>query len=112
MKKLGCLFVLLVVGGILVATNPSHQDHVTAVRQALNEQKLTDLGIDANYLAIGQGLLGKEQMDRLLGKFVVRNNYYIFSLTQIDLGPERKTVGLGIGTKVWLFDRLLTQNQE
>lgn len=112
MKKLGCLFVLLIVGGVLVATNPSHEAHVVAVREALKEQKLAELGIDANYLAIGQGLLGAEQMDRLLGKFVVRNNYYIFSLTQIDLGKDRKTVGVGVGSKVFLIDRFLTQSKE
>ena len=112
MKKLGCLFVLLVLGGILMATNPSHQAHVDAVRTALKERRLADLGIDADYLSIGQGLLGAERMDALLGKFVVRNNYWVFSLTQIDLGAERKTVGIGIAGHVWLIDKLLTEQSD
>lgn len=106
MKKLGCLFILVVLAVAMFVTNPSEQQHVDNAFQILKERRLDDLGINADYLTIGQGLLGKEQMDNLLKKFITRKNYYFFSLTKIDLADKERTVGIGIFGHIFTIDDL------
>ncbi|MEG0601913.1 MAG: DUF4359 domain-containing protein [Mucinivorans sp.] len=90
----------------MCATNPSQEQHIDNAYRILKERHLDDLGINADYLTIGQGLLGKEQMDNLLKKFISRDNYYLFSLTKIDLGDKTRTVGIGLLGHIFTIDDL------
>lgn len=108
MKKLGCLFILVVLAGIMYTTNPSQSEHVDKARQMLKERRLdSSLGLNPDYLTIGEGLLGKKQMDSLLDKFIKRENYYLFSLTQIDLAGDVRTIGFGIFGHIFSIDKFL-----
>lgn len=107
MKKLGCLFMLVVLAVAMFITNPSEKEHIDNAYKVLKERKLESIGINADYLTIGEGLLGKQKMDGLLKKFIVRKNYYLFSLTQIDLGGDIRTVGFGVFGHIFSVDKLL-----
>lgn len=92
----------------MYATNPSEQQHIDNARQMLKERRLdSSLGVNPDYLTIGEGLLGKKQMDSLLDKFIKRKNYYLFSLTQVDLGGRVRTIGLGVFGHIFSVDKFL-----
>ncbi|MEG2728158.1 MAG: DUF4359 domain-containing protein [Mucinivorans sp.] len=97
---------MIVIAVVMCATNPSQEQHIDNAYRILKERHLDDLGINADYLTIGQGLLGKEQMDNLLKKFISRDNYYLFSLTKIDLGDKTRTVGIGLLGHIFTIDDL------
>lgn len=96
MKKIGCLFVFVVLAVVMFVTNPSEESHIDNAYKVLREKGVEKFGIDVNYLAIGEGLLGKEQMDGLLSKFITRKNYYIFSITEVEYGGQQHSVALGV----------------
>lgn len=91
----------------MFVTNPTEQQHVDNAYSILKERKMESLGINADYLTIGEGLLGKEKMDNLLKKFITRRNYYVFSLTQIDLGGDERTVGFGVFGHIFTIDKFM-----
>lgn len=96
--------VLLAV--VMFVTNPREQQHVDRAMQALKDRKIEGLGLNTDYLTIGEGLVGKDKMDELLKKFITRKNYYLFSLTEIDLLGDKRIVGLGIFGHIFSIDDL------
>lgn len=101
MKKLGCLVIFVVLGVVMYMTNPSQKEHIDNAYKILREKGIEKFGINANYLAVGEGLLGKEQMDELLSRFITRDNYYLFSITQIEYTGRQHKVALGIFDHFW-----------
>lgn len=101
MKKLGCLVIFVVIGFAAWLTNPSKQQHVDNAYSVLRAQGVENFGIDPSYLAIGEGLLGKEGMDSMLGSFVKRRDYYFFSLTQVNILGRSHYVSLGLFGRMW-----------
>lgn len=101
MKKVGCLFVFVVLAVLMFVTNPSEQAHIDNAYTVLREKGMDKFGINSDYLVVGEGLLGREQMDDLLKKFIKRKNYYLFSVTEIDLMGEKHNVALGLFGRLW-----------
>lgn len=98
------LFRLAILAGICYVayiTNPSEEEHIDNAYKILKESEVEDFGVNADYLAVGEGLLGKEGLNNLLGKFIVRKNFYLFSLTEIDIRGEKSIVALGLFGKMW-----------
>jgi len=91
MKKALIIFVLL---GGLYFSNPSIEDHQLAVKESLIElyKPSKQLAIFADIAAYG-----------LASITVKRNDYYIFSLTEV----KGATIGLGVLNHVFVFDRQL-----
>lgn len=101
MKKLGCLVIMIIVGIIAWVTNPGDQAHLDNAYKVLKEQGVDNYGIDPAYITIGEGMLGKKGMDGLMKSFVKRKDYYLFSLTQVDIMGDKHYVALGLFGKMW-----------
>ncbi len=96
MKKLGCLVIFVVVGFFAFKFNPTKEEHAQNAVKLLKEIGVENYGINKDYLAIGEGLLGKERMEDLMGKFITRKNYFFFSLTAIDVEGDEQIIALGL----------------
>jgi hypothetical protein len=95
-----------VVLGILIASNPSLQDHRIAVKSKVNkiiDNELSSKGSND----VGNSLLGKfaflvgnaaiaEFVDDIVRENVNRKNYLLFSLTSIEYKGDSKVVGVGV----------------
>ncbi|MFI3287496.1 MAG: hypothetical protein R3Y61_03370 [Rikenellaceae bacterium] len=95
-KRLFKIAIVLGICYVAYITNPSEEEHIDNAYKILNESGIEDFGVNSDYLAVGEGLLGREGLNNLLGKFIVRKNYYLFSLTEIDLKGEKSIVAVGL----------------
>ncbi len=119
MRRLGCLVIFCLIGFIAYKTNPTEQEHIDNAYKILKENGVEDYGINSDYLTIGEGLLGKDKMDKFLDNFIQRKNYVLFSLTEVDLNGQKETIALGLFGKMWnigdmvdLVDRITTWTEE
>ncbi len=101
MRKLGCLVLVVVFCYIAYSTNPTEKEHIENAYSVLKEHGIDNYGINSDYLTIGQGLLGKEQMDVFLENFVHRRNYLLFSLTEVDINGNKEIIAIGLFGKLW-----------
>ncbi len=101
MKKIGCFVIFLLFAVIAYLTNPTEDQHIEKAYQILREQGVKNFGINSDYLAIGEGLVGKDNMNEFMSKFIKRKNYYLFSLTEVDINGIEQIVGIGLFGKVW-----------
>lgn len=106
MKKLGCLVVFAIIAFFAYVSNPSEEDHVEYTYALLKEQGIDNLGINPDYLVIGEGLLGKDNMSGFLKKFISRKNYLLFSLTEVHFRDTPQTVAIGAFGKIWSISDL------
>ncbi len=101
MRKLGCLVLLVLFGYIAYNTNPDKEMHIENACEILKESGVENFGLNSVYMSIGEGLLGKDRMQSLMSKFIVRKNYLFFSLTQIEIDGDEEIVALGMFGKMW-----------
>jgi hypothetical protein len=106
MRYLVVIIISVVVLGILIASNPSLQDHRIAVKSKVNkiiDNELSSKGSND----FGNSLLGKfaflvgnaaiaEFVDDIVRENVNRKNYLLFSLTSIEYKGDSKVVGVGV----------------
>jgi hypothetical protein len=106
MRYLVVIIISVVVLGILIASNPSLQDHRIAVKSKVNkiiDNELSSKGSND----VGNSLLGKfaflvgnaaiaEFVDDIVRENVNRKNYLLFSLTSIEYKGDSKVVGVGV----------------
>jgi hypothetical protein len=106
MRYLVVILISVVVLGVLIASNPSLQDHRMAVKSKVNriiDNELSSKGSSD----IGNSLLGKfaflvgnaviaDFVDDIVRENVSRKNYLLFSLTSIEYKGDSKIVGVGI----------------
>lgn len=62
-----------------------------------------------NYQATSAGiglLLGSSLIDKVIDGYIDSENFYLFSLTKINVDGDNKTIGLGILGKVFISDKL------
>ncbi len=97
---------LIITGFIilaLMATNPSIEDHREGVKKMYKEKLQKDNRDGNENLAsqIGSGI-GMMIGDGLINKMVSRENYLLFSITEITLDGKTKNVGIGILGQVFV----------
>lgn len=94
MKK--ALIILLALG-ILAATNPDVRDH----RDAVKQQIATATGQNP------EAFVFDALVSTSLKRVVYRQNFIIFSLTQIHTSGSTHTIGIGMCTKVFIYKHSL-----
>jgi hypothetical protein len=107
--KRNILIVLIVFGGILIATNPSEQNHTNKVKSVFNETLENETEIDTSEYSGAQELgksFGTLIAQNAIQNNVSRNNYIFFSTTKY----LENTIGYGILGNVYLseefYDRI------
>ncbi len=92
---------------VLAFTNPDASAHRAKVRDVVMENASREIGeTDAKntFQALGQSI-GMQMGVNIINKAVTVDNFYLFSLTQMNTRYESRTVGLGILGKVFLFEK-------
>ena len=122
MRYLVVILVSVVVLGVLIASNPSLQDHRVAGKSKVN--KIIDHALSSKGSNdFGNSLLGKfaflvgnaaisDFVDDIVRENVSRKNYLLFSLTSIEYKGDSKVVGVGILGNVMIssqFDNAIYQ---
>ncbi|WP_312207928.1 DUF4359 domain-containing protein [Epilithonimonas hominis] len=109
------IFFSTIVLITLIITNPSEQNHVEVVKSKLKvafKKKMTKemLSDESNSLeSVGNGLgilLGDTFIDKMTDGFVSRNNYFLFSTTNVEYKDQSKMIGLGILGNVFVSDKI------
>jgi len=102
--------VCLIIFVALLITNPSNEAHKSAVKDKIEQElsKLNDGKIFKKTLISGvvKNLIG----DIFLDNIVTRNNYVIFSTTQLATTNKTTTVGFGILGFVYIPDSETIKN--
>jgi hypothetical protein len=114
MKK-NILILVVVFGVVLVATNPSEQNHTNKVKSVFNETLENDIAIDTSEYSGARELgesFGKLIAQNAIQNNVSRDNYIIFSTTKyLD-----KTIGYGFLGNVYLseefYDKIESKEPE
>jgi hypothetical protein len=89
---------------ILVLTNPSERKHQEKVMAAFSKN-LSKISSQNSYESAGQ-TLGLFLVEALIPKIVFRNNYVLFSLTEVSFQGQSKIVGIGILGNVYLSSKV------
>ena len=121
------LLVLLIITAILAITNPSKESHVATVtknaEQIFGEQFVDSLQNDLVGSIKGmlseddlkglEGFFGKknvelaekylEESNPEIAELVNRRNYFLFSLTQVEVAGISQTIGIGILGGVYIL---------
>lgn len=113
-KQFYTLLSILLVA-ILIFTNPSEENHIESVKSKLKiafkkkmSSEISENQDDA-FKTLGNGLgllLGDTFIDKLTDGIVSRENYLLFSLTNVNYIGEQKTIGFGILGNVFLSDKI------
>lgn len=114
MNKYIIFFGTLCISFVLILTNPDRPKHAMAVKEILtkefNKAMTEELRKSRNnYQATSAGiglLLGSSLIDKVIDGYIDSENFYLFSLTKINVGGDNKTIGLGVLGKVFISDKL------
>lgn len=88
MKKV--IIGILIFTAIAFITNPQEKKHKDAAKRELDATLDKELGLVGEFLSAQYSLEGKA-----VGKFIVRQNHYLYSTTILKIGKEEKVVGYG-----------------
>lgn len=110
-KKSFLIGTTIIVLFVLAFTNPIREKHVDEVNQAvkktLNKKAsiaLFDKSKGDNQILAGLGLLfGEDLVTGVADKFISRQNFIFFSLTEVLLKDEYSYIGIGILDNVIIF---------
>lgn len=100
---------------VLIITNPSEESHIGKVksklRVALKKNMTKELENKSSnvFESIGNGigfLLVDSMIDKMTEGFITRNNYLLFSTTNVDYKGENKIIGLGILGNIYLTEKI------
>lgn len=100
---------------VLIITNPSEESHIEKVksklRVALKKNMTKELENKSSnvFESIGNGigfLLVDSMIDKMTEGFITRNNYLLFSTTNVDYKGENKIIGLGILGNIYLTEKI------
>lgn len=114
MNKYIIFFGTLCIAFVLVLTNPDRAKHAMAVKEILtkefNKAMTEELRKSKNnYQATNAGIglfLGSALIDKVVDGYIDSENFYLFSLTKINVDGDNRTIGLGILGKVFISDKL------
>jgi len=114
MNKYITLFGTVCIAIVLIMTNPDRSKHFLAVKEILtkefNKAMTEELRHSKNnYQATSAGIglfLGSTLIDKVIDGYIDCENFYLFSLTKINIDGNNKTIGLGILGKVYISDKL------
>lgn len=88
----------------LILTNPSERKHQQQVMAAFSKN-LSKSSSQNSYESAGR-TLGLFFVEALIPKIVFRNNYVLFSLTEVTFQGQSKIVGIGILGNVYLSSKV------
>jgi len=114
MNKYIIFFGTLSISFVLILTNPDRPKHAMAVKEILTKEFNKAMAEELrksknNYQATSAGiglLLGSSLIDKVIDGYIDSENFYLFSLTKINVDGDNKTIGLGILGKVFISDKL------
>lgn len=98
---------MIVLMLIAFFSNPKQEQHEKIVREKaivlLKQQagKQNEQAVD-----FGIQLFGNTLIDQFMKNHVKVENYYLFSLTKIRVGPRENTIGGGAFGTIWLSPRI------
>ena len=114
-KKQFFTFFSTIILIILLITNPSEQNHIEVVKSKLKiafKKKMTRemLSDESNSVeSVGNGLgilLGDTFIDKMTDGFVSRNNYFLFSTTNVEYKGQKRLIGFGILGNVFVSGKI------
>jgi hypothetical protein len=123
MKGLTVAFILAFVLLVLMATNPTLEDHREAVKDlALKEMGRNSSSSSKNgneFSKLGEQIgenIGRGMLDMMVNNLVTRDNYLIFSATRLKQNDidKPKTVGYGFLGNVYMMklNKMVTKDEK
>lgn len=102
-KRIIIIFTVIIL--IAVFTNPNIEEHKHAVKSVVNQ--VVQNSISENESDIGNlgVLFGSSLVENLIENSVTRDNYILFSITQITWKGESKSIGYGLFGNVFLSEK-------
>ena len=107
MKKLLCVFIVLLLAVLMTLTRPDKQKHKEAMMKAIEEyvdEEAKDRLGDNVLAKLGKGVVVKTAETALNSK-LKENNYYLFNTTYVRLNGEENVLSLGLFGYVYTFDK-------
>lgn len=101
------LFYIVILVTILIATNPSSEDHREKVLEEVKvniRENIQTAPLDTKYISDrsrSQELLLKE----IINKIVTRHNYLLFSVTHLTVFNQEENIGIGLLGHVYFFNK-------
>jgi hypothetical protein len=114
MNKYITFFGIVFIAIALILTNPDRAKHSAAVKEILTKEfhkTMTDeIQTSKNsYQRANAGiglLLGATLIDKIIDGYIDSENFYLFSLTKLNVEGTNRTIGFGILGKVYVSDKL------
>ena len=107
MKKLLCIFIVLLLAVLMIQTRPDKQQHKEAMMKAIEEfveEEATDRLGDNVLVKLGKGVVVKTA-ETALNLKLKENNYFLFNTTYVRLNGQDNTLSLGMFGHVFTFDK-------
>ena len=107
MKKLLCVFIVLLLAVLMILTRPDKAQHKEAMMKAIEEyvEEEAQDRLGDNVLAkLGKGVIVKTA-ETALNLKLKENNYYLFNTTYVRLQGENNVLSFGIFGYVYTFDK-------
>ena len=107
MKKLLCVFIVLLLAVLMILTRPDKAQHKEAMMKAIEEyveEEATDRLGDNVLAKLGKGVVVKTA-ETALNLKLKENNYYLFNTTYVRLKGENNVLSFGMFGYVYTFDK-------
>jgi hypothetical protein len=113
-KQFHILLSILFIS-ILFFSNPSEEAHIQSVKSklqiAFNKKMSTEKIKNNPFYDFGK-LLGDSFIDKLTEGLIARENFFLFSLTNVEFNGRKKTIGIGILGYVYVSDKIVSVFKE
>lgn len=107
MKKLLCVFIVLLLAVLMIQTRPDKAQHKEAMMKAIEEyvdEEAKDRLGDNVLAKLGKGVVVKT-VETALNSKLKEKNYYLFNTTFVRLQGEDNVLSLGLFGFVYTFDK-------
>ena len=84
------LIILMIILAVFIITNPAESDHENAVFKKIESQE----NFEVSESSLGNAL-GSFLGESILKNVIERRNFFLFSLTEVNINEETKIVGWG-----------------
>jgi len=119
MKQKGLFTLILLSVIILVAaiTNPDETTHTSKVKElviskmGLEKELIGGIASGNEWEAAGSVIgysLGMSLLDKIIGTWLIIDNYVLFSITNVLAGDEKRPIAIGLFGNIFFFNKIKT----
>ena len=106
MKSNWTIIICTAIILIAVITNPSTEEHKQAVKSEVNQLVQNSVSESKSDMESIGVLLGSSLAEKLVENSITRDNYILFSLTEISWKGESRNIGYGVFGNVFLSEKV------